>query len=262
MEKLSIIKIGGNVIDNPEELSLFLKDFSNIRGFKILVHGGGKLAAELASKLQIPVVMHQGRRITDSETLKITTMVYAGLINKNIVADLQALEVNSIGISGADGNSIKANKRQNQEIDYGFVGDIEKVNSGFFNLLLNNNLCPIVCAITHDAKGLLLNTNADTIASEIAVGLSESFDVNLIYCFEKDGVLEDVNKPESIIYSLNPEQYKEYKSAGLIHSGMIPKMDNAFDAIKNGVKSVIIGNANNLINLQKEQKNAGTKLSN
>ena len=189
METLKVIKIGGNIIDKEKTLSDFLIEFSKLNGPKILVHGGGKLATKLANQLGIEVKMTNGRRITDADTLNIITMVYAGKINKNIVAKLQALNCNSIGFSGADGNSVVSYKRPIKEVDFGFVGDVEKVNTSILNVLLKNRVTPVFCALTHDGNGQLLNTNADTIASELAIGIANHFNTELYYCFEKSGVL-------------------------------------------------------------------------
>ena len=252
MDDLTVIKIGGNVIDDNIKLTSFLKVFASIKGKKILVHGGGKLATKLAEQLNIPQQLVDGRRITDTETLKIVTMVYAGYINKNIVAQLQANGENAIGICGADGNAILAHKRTpgsplgDGGIDYGFVGDIEKINSSFFSDLLDKNISIVVAPLTHDAKGQLLNTNADTIAQEIANAMSKTYSVQLIYSFEKAGVLTDANDDDSLLKEINPSSYKQLKESGAIFAGMIPKLDNAFAALHNGVEKVIIGKAEQL----------------
>ena len=252
MEQLTVIKIGGNIIDDEQKLSAFLREFVAIKGKKILIHGGGKLATRLAEQLNIPQQMVDGRRITDVETLKIVTMVYAGYINKNIVAQLQANGENAIGICGVDGNAILAHKRFSNSplgdgsIDYGFVGDIDEVNSSFFTDLLSSGTNIIVAPITHDAKGQLLNTNADTIAQEIAKALSKVFSVQLIYSFEKAGVLKDANDDATLIKQITPSSYAELKESGAIFAGMIPKLDNAFAALNSGVNKVIIGKAEEL----------------
>ncbi len=243
---LTVIKIGGNVIDDDIKLSSFLKAFASIKGKKILVHGGGKLATKLAEQLNIPQQLVDGRRITDAETLKIVTMVYAGYVNKNIVAQLQANGENAIGICGADGNAILAHKRTNALLDYGFVGDIDEVNFSFFSDLLDKNISLVVAPLTHDAKGQLLNTNADTIAQEIANAMSKTYSVQLIYSFEKAGVLTDTNDDVTLIKEINPSSYKQLKESGAIFAGMIPKLDNAFAALHNGVEKVIIGKAEQL----------------
>ncbi|HYK55356.1 MAG TPA: acetylglutamate kinase, partial [Flavisolibacter sp.] len=232
--------------DDEEKLSSFLREFAAIDAKKILVHGGGKLATKLAEQMNVPQQMVEGRRITDAETLKIVTMVYAGYINKNIVAQLQANGCNALGLSGADGNAIQAHKRVHPSIDYGFAGDVDGINSSLFQTLLQQNISIVVAPITHDKQGQLLNTNADTIAQEVAKGLSKEFDVSLIYSFEKPGVLLDANNDSSVINEINPVSYKELKEKALVFAGMIPKLDNAFAALNSGVKKVIIGKAENL----------------
>lgn len=259
MDKLYVIKIGGQIINDPARLTSFLKQFSSINDHKILVHGGGKLATELAAKLNIPQQMVEGRRITDVETLKVVTMVYAGLINKSIVAELQSFGINSIGLSGADGNLVLAHKRVSGELDYGFAGDIDDINSAFLLSLINQNITPVVCPITHDQKGQLLNTNADTIAQEIAKSVAGKFEVVLIYGFEKKGVLRDLQDENSFIKKINALEYEQLKEEGVIHSGMIPKIDNAFAAIASGVRQVIIGEAENIKDLI--QSKTGTVIS-
>lgn len=243
---LTVIKLGGNIIDDESKLSFFLKGFASIKGKKILVHGGGKLATKLAVQLNIPQQLVDGRRITDAETLKIVTMVYAGYINKNIVAQLQASGENALGVCGADGNALLAHKRQNASLDYGYAGDIDTVNVSFFSKLLEDDHSIVLAPITHDAKGQLLNTNADTIAQEIAKALSKIYSVQLIYSFEKPGVLLDANNDASLIKAISPTSYKELKESGAIFAGMIPKLDNAFAALNNGVQKVIIGKAEQL----------------
>lgn len=249
MDKLYIIKIGGNIVDDDVKLALFLKDFSAIEGKKILVHGGGKLATRLASLMNVPQQMVEGRRITDSETLKIVTMVYAGYINKNIVAALQANNCNAIGLCGADGDAILAHKRKHPVVDYGFVGDVDAINTSLLTGLLNQNISIVFAPITHDQQGQLLNTNADTIAQELAKGMSELFDVNLVYSFEKAGVLLDADDDNTVIPEINSNYYKELKAKEKIFAGMIPKLDNAFTALNSGVSKVIIGKAENLKSL-------------
>ena len=245
---VKVVKIGGNIIDNPSQLSLFLADFSKIEGYKILVHGGGKLATKMAESIGLTPELIDGRRITDAPMLDLAVMTYAGAINKNIVAQLQAFICNAIGFSGADGNLIQSEKRNHPTIDFGFVGDVKKVNTELLQFLLSNGISPVFCAITHDNKGQLLNTNADTIASEIAISLSAIFEVSLLYCFEKQGVLEDSENENSVILHINEQDYKELIDKKAIHSGMIPKMDNCFYALNKGVDKVIIGNPNVLSN--------------
>ncbi len=246
MAKLYVIKIGGNIIDDEAKLASFLKEFASIEEKKILVHGGGKLATRLAEKLGIEQQLVDGRRITDAETLKIVTMVYAGFINKNIVAGLQANNCNAMGLCGADGDAILAHKRQHPVLDYGFVGDVDTINTELISGLLAKNIAVVFAPITHDQQGQLLNTNADTIAQEIARGMSELYDVQLIYSFEKSGVLLDANDDTTVIPEIKPSYYQQLKSKNKIFAGMIPKLDNAFAALKSGVNKVIIGKAENL----------------
>jgi acetylglutamate kinase len=259
MEKVFVIKIGGNVVDNEAVLNTFLKDFATVEGKKILVHGGGKIATQMAAQLNIPQQMIEGRRITDAETLKIVAMVYAGYINKTIVARLQANGCNAIGLSGADGNLIKAHKRMDAAIDFGFVGDIDAVNTELLDALLQTQDAIIIAPITHDAQGQLLNTNADTIAQEVAKALGAKFEVELIYCFEKPGVLLDADNDNSLIAHINKLKFEELKETKAIFDGMIPKLTNAFTALDSGVKKVIIGNAAALKELIKG--NAGTGIT-
>lgn len=254
-KQLVVIKIGGNVVDNPSVLSQVLKDFADIKTTKILVHGGGKIADVLLKKLQIEPKKIEGRRITDEDTLDVVTMVYAGLINKKIVAQLQALDCNALGLTGADLNSILAHKRSKGSVDYGFAGDIDSINTEGLTSLLETAQTIVFAPITHDKKGQLLNTNADTIASTLAVGLSENYDVTLKYCFEKQGVLLDVNDDNSVILNISYEAFQQGKADGTFFEGMIPKLDNAFNAMKNGVKSVVICGTAGVVN------ETGTKLS-
>jgi acetylglutamate kinase len=259
MEKLYVIKIGGNIVDNESALSSFLDSFAALSERKILVHGGGKVATRLAEELKLPQQLIDGRRITDAETLKVVTMVYAGLINKTIVAALQSKGANAIGLTGADGNAILAHKRNHATIDYGFAGDVDKVNAPMISGLLEQGLNIVFAPITHNNHGQLLNTNADTIAQELAKGLSEKYEVNLIYSFEKEGVLADASDETTVIRTIDPETYLSLKTANAIFAGMIPKLDNAFAALKSGVTKVIIGKAerlNDLIN-----GNAGTTIT-
>ncbi|WP_150451249.1 acetylglutamate kinase [Arenibacter lacus] len=240
-KKLSIIKIGGNVIENEGELHKFLDAFSAMQGPKILVHGGGKLATQLADKLGITSKMVGGRRITDAEGLKVITMVYGGLANKNIVAKLQARGTNAIGLSGADGNTIRAVKRPVKDIDYGFAGDVEEVNTLAIYQLLQADFTPVFCAITHNREGQLLNTNADTIASEVAIGMSDAYDTTLYYCFEKKGVLMDISDEDSVVKHLEPGNYQELLEKNIIADGMLPKLENCFHALHKSVGKVCIG---------------------
>ena len=241
MQTLKIIKIGGSIIDNDAALDAFLSDFSKLKGPKLLVHGGGKLATKLANQMNVEVKMTNGRRITDADTLDIITMVYAGKINKNIVAKLQAEKCNAIGFSGADGNSIVSVKRPVKDVDFGFVGDVEKVNTDTMDILLKGNVTPVFCAITHDERGQLFNTNADTIASELAIGFAKDYITELYYCFEKNGVLKDINDDGSVIESINTDSYQTLINDGIIADGMLPKLNNCIHAVKNKVEIVCIG---------------------
>ncbi len=260
MTKLYIIKIGGNIIDDEKKLAAFLKEFASIDEHKILVHGGGKQATRLAEELKISQQVVEGRRITDAETLKVVTMVYAGLINKNIVAALQASNCNSMGLCGADGDTILAHKRKHPVMDYGFVGDVDTINTSLITFLLEKNITPVFAPITHDQQGQLLNTNADTIAQELAKGLSGFFEVTLVYSFEKSGVLLDTNDDRTLVPEINPESYHQLKAGKKIFAGMIPKLDNAFTALNSGVKKVIIGKAEELKSLL--SGSAGTSIVN
>ena len=247
MPKLNIVKIGGAIIEEEAKLFPFLKDFAALKGPKILVHGGGKKATAWAEKLGIPVQMKDGRRITDAATLKLITGLYAGQVNKNIVAQLQGMNCNALGLSGADANSIQAVIRPIKAIDYGFVGDVEKVNNAWFQLLLQQNISPVCCAITHDKKGQLFNTNADTITAEIGKALAQDYEVKISYCFELPGVMKDLNDPNSLIENINRASYQELLLNNTIAAGMLPKLHNAFDALHAGVNEVAIG-ATNIIN--------------
>ncbi len=257
--KITIVKVGGKVVENPEDLEILLTNFSKIKGNKILVHGGGRSATKISEKLGIETHMIEGRRITDAETIKVVTMVYAGLVNKNIVAKLQALNVNAIGLTGADLNLIHAIKRPVKTIDYGFVGDIISVQTEILHDLLSKNVVPVIAPLTHDKNGVLLNTNADTIASELACELSKSYNVDLIYCFEKKGVLSDINNEDSVISEITKDNYENLKKQNIITDGMIPKLDNSFNAIVRGVKKVVITNINGLDSF-KNNKYFGTEL--
>lgn len=262
MKKLTIVKIGGNVIDNSERLHYFLKDFSALEGDKILVHGGGKLASDLGLTMGITPNMIDGRRITDIETLRLVTMVYAGLINKNLTAQLQRYGCNAIGLTGADGNTLTAQKRPLKNgVDFGFVGDIEKENVNISSLvsLLDCGFIPVFSAITHDGEGQLLNTNADTIASCLARALAEAYVVDLVYCFEKKGVLRDVTDPTSVIEEINRITFEELKKESIVAEGMIPKIENALNAVSQGVSAVFITSAEDLATF--DLKQTGTKIS-
>jgi acetylglutamate kinase len=254
MKNLTIVKIGGNVIDDEKSLKRFISDFSKLKGAKLLVHGGGKLATKLSEQLGIETKMVAGRRITDAETLKITTMVYAGWINKNITAQLNSKKVKAIGLCGSDLFLIPATTRKKTEINYGFVGDVleNKIDVKSLELFLHQNIVPVIAPITSNKNGQLLNTNADTIASSLAVALAKSYKTKLIYCFEKDGVLNG----EKVIKSLNSKDYKNLKGQKIINNGMIPKLDNAFSALTKGVKEVVIRNSSQLL-----KQNAGTRIT-
>lgn len=245
-EPLSIVKIGGNIIEDEASLKSFLKLFSNLEGKKILVHGGGKRATHLASKLGLESKMIDGRRITDAQTLEVITMVYGGLVNKNIVAQLQALKTNALGLSGADVNSILSEKRPVKEIDYGFVGDVKAVHFKPIDTLLQANFVPVFCAITHDGHGQLLNTNADTITSQLAIGMSELYETSIYYCFELQGVLRDINDKNSVIKHIDTSVYQELLTQGIISEGMLPKMENCFEALNKGVATINMGNTSML----------------
>ncbi|MEO8710502.1 MAG: acetylglutamate kinase [Parafilimonas sp.] len=259
MDKLFIIKVGGNIIDDEEKLKSFLQSFSFIQAHKILVHGGGKIATNIGNKLGIESKYINGRRITDDATIDLVTMVYGGLINKKIVAQLQSFKCNAIGLTGADGNLIPATKRVpkalsfgeglGEVIDYGWAGDINNstLHVAGFMLLLQNNFTPVFAPLTHDGQGHILNTNADTIASSLAVALSNLYDVRLIYCFERKGVLENTDDDNSVIRFINKKKFIQLLNEKKLFAGMIPKIDNAFAAIDAGVKEVLIGNADDLI---------------
>ena len=253
---LTILKIGGNIINKEPILAKVLQDFAKLPEKKILIHGGGRRASEMMRSLGIEPTMIDGRRVTDAATLEIVTMIYAGLINKNIVAKLQAIDCNAIGLSGADLNAIQSHKRIVKEIDYGFVGDIDAINSLAISQLLESNFTPTFCAITHDKKGQLLNTNADSIASTVAAAMSRYFQTKLVLCFEKDGVLSDPLDDSSVIPSINSNQFQKYKATGVISDGMIPKMEGAFFAMQNGVENVYIAGIHALENTSIK----GTKL--
>ena len=258
---LVIIKIGGNVIDDQELLKAFLADFAAIPGRKILVHGGGKIATFIGDKLAIESKYIDGRRITDDDTIDLVTMVYGGLINKKIVAALQSFRANAIGITGADANMLPAIKRPVKEIDYGWVGDVKahEIDAAIWRLFLDNDLIPVVAPLTHDVSGHILNTNADTMASVLSIALGKYYEVKLIYCFEKDGVLEDIDDETSAIQTLNREQYATLKENKKLYAGILPKINNAFDAFEQGVKTVTIGNSNKIGELI--QGKSGTKIS-
>lgn len=252
---LSIVKIGGKIIENEVELGKFLNLFTALKGLKILVHGGGKKATELLPKLGIAPKMVNGRRITDKDTMDVVTMVYGGLVNKKIVAQLQSRNCNALGMSGADADSIQAHKRPVTTIDYGFVGDVDGVAAKKLGEILSIGLTPVFCALTHDGKGQLLNTNADTIAAYVAARMSQNFETTLYYCMELGGVLRDINDKDSIIKKIDPKGYQKLVADGIIADGMLPKMHNCFHALEHGVKQVRIGN---LALFEKEKTNYTT----
>ncbi len=248
MERLTIIKVGGKVVEEAESLSAFIKDFAGIAGKKILVHGGGRSATAISEALGIKTKMVEGRRITDAETLSVVVMVYAGLVNKNIVAQLQAMNKTAIGLCGADMDLVRASKREVKDIDYGYVGDVSSVNTNQLSELISSDVIPVISPLTHDGKGQLLNTNADTMASELAKAFAMEYKVQLAFCFEKKGVLLDPDDDDSVIRNLDSEMYSENKANGSISDGMIPKLDNGFAALKQGVSDVIISNIEGLKN--------------
>ncbi len=255
MESLTLLKVGGGVVEEPNSLEKFLDDFAKVEGQKVLVHGGGRSATKMAERLGVETQMVNGRRITNASMLQVVTMVYGGLVNKNIVVELQSRGVDALGLTGADMNYMLAEKRKNAEIDYGFVGDVKKVDARKLQNLINQNIVPILAPLTHDGHGNLLNTNADTIAGEAAKALAELYDVTLVFCFEKKGVLRDENDDDSVIPTLNKEDFLHYVESGVIQGGMIPKLQNAFEALEAGVKRVIITKADEI------NKNSGTTIT-
>lgn len=246
---VKVVKIGGNVIDNEQALRAFVADFAKIQGPKVLVHGGGKIATRLSEKLGITTTMIEGRRVTDRQTIDVVTMVYAGLVSKHIVALLQAEGCNAIGLSGADASVIRAVRRAAMPIDFGFVGDISTsgVDAEFILSLIERGIVPVFCSIMHDGEGELLNCNADTVASSVAMALAEKVDTELIFCFEKRGVLTDIDNPNSVIGTIRSDSYKQLLSEGVVNKGMIPKIDNALKAVSEGVKSVTIKHSEELL---------------
>lgn len=245
-EKLTIIKVGGKIVEEPDTLNRLLDDFAALAGHKLLVHGGGRSATKIAAQLGIESKMVNGRRITDAETLKVVTMVYGGLVNKNIVAGLQARGVNAVGLTGADMDVIRSVKRPVGEVDYGFVGDVKAVNSDVLSSLIDREIVPIMAPLTHDGMGNILNTNADTIAGETAKALAGTYDVTLVYCFEKKGVLADENDDNSVIPVLNAASFRKYVADGVIQGGMIPKLENSLSAVEAGVSQVVITSASDI----------------
>lgn len=254
MEKLTLVKVGGKIVEEEDTLKALLHDFSAIEGYKVLVHGGGRSATKLAAQLGIESKMVNGRRITDAETLRVVTMVYGGLVNKTIVAGLQSLGVNALGLTGADMNIMCSDKRPVKEVDYGFVGDVKEVNADLLASLIHQGVVPVLAPLTHDKQGNMLNTNADTIAGEAAKALAKYFEVTLMFCFEKKGVLRDENDNDSVIQRIDRNIFKELVEQGIIQGGMIPKLENSFQAIDAGVKQVVITQASDI------HKNIGTKV--
>ena len=242
---IQVIKIGGGILENEAQRNAFLRQFAAVAGPKVLVHGGGRLATTMAERLGVETQMIDGRRVTDKETLNIVTMVYGGLVNKQVVAQLQTMGVNAIGLTGVDGGWMKSVKRPIKNgIDYGYVGDVIEVNGAHLRTLLDKGLTPVIAPITYSAEGLLLNTNADTVASQTAISLAP--DVQLTFCFEKEGVLSNPDEESSVIAKITPKSYTQLKADGIVSGGMIPKIDNAFAAIEHGVQSVRITHASNL----------------
>ena len=248
MQKLNVIKVGGQIVEEPETLQALLSRFAAVEGLKVLVHGGGRAATRIASQLGIESKMVGGRRITDEPMLQVVTMVYGGLVNKNIVAKLQALGVNALGLTGADLGYMRSDKRPVKEIDYGFVGDVKDVDSSVMAKLIADGVVPVLAPLTHDGNGNLLNTNADTIAAEAAKALARHFDVTLTFCFEKKGVLSNPDDDDSVISQITREDFEKYVADGTVAGGMIPKLENAFDAISKGVSRVVITKADELGN--------------
>ena len=254
--KLTLVKVGGAIVENADSLSSLLDKFASIEGHKVLVHGGGRSATRIAERLGLPQQMVAGRRVTDADTLRVVTMVYAGLVNKNIVAQLQARGINALGLTGADMNVISSHRRppkqvriddgSTQTVDYGFVGDIDQVNADLLADLIAKGVVPVMCPIGHDTQGSLLNTNADTIAAEVAKALARNFEVTLVYCFEKRGVLRDADDDDSVISCITQAEFPVLVEQGIVSGGMLPKLENAFDAIRAGVQEIVITRADAL----------------
>lgn len=263
--KLTLVKVGGAIVENADSLSSLLDKFASIEGHKVLVHGGGRSATRIAERLGLPQQMVAGRRVTDADTLRVVTMVYAGLVNKNIVAQLQARGINALGLTGADMNVISSHRRppkqvriddgSTQTVDYGFVGDIDQVNADLLADLIAKGVVPVMCPIGHDTQGSLLNTNADTIAAEVAKALARNFEVTLVYCFEKQGVLRDADDDDSVISCITQAEFPVLVEQGIVSGGMLPKLENAFDAIRAGVQEVVITRADAL-----DHPSEGTRL--
>lgn len=254
-EHLTIIKVGGKIVENPESLNALLKDFAAVEGKKLLVHGGGRSATQMAARLGVETRMVDGRRITDEAMLEVVTMVYGGLVNKRIVAGLQALGVNAVGLTGADMNIVLSDKRKVSAVDYGWVGDVKRVNAEAVATLIESGCCPVVAPLTHDGCGHMLNTNADTMAGEMAKAMAAHYDVTLMFCFEKPGVLADENDDSSLIPTITPAVLDDLKRRGVVSGGMIPKLDNAIACVSAGVESVVITQADRIADPY-----AGTKI--
>lgn len=254
-EHLTIIKVGGKIVENPESLNALLKDFAAVEGKKLLVHGGGRSATQMAARLGVETKMVDGRRITDEAMLEVVTMVYGGLVNKRIVAGLQALGVNAVGLTGADMNIVLSDKRKVSAVDYGWVGDVKRVNAEAVATLIESGCCPVVAPLTHDGCGHMLNTNADTMAGEMAKAMAAHYDVTLMFCFEKPGVLADENDDSSLIPTITPAVLDDLKCRGVVSGGMIPKLDNAIACVSAGVESVVITQADRIADPY-----AGTKI--
>lgn len=254
-EHLTIIKVGGKIVENSESLNSLLKDFAAVEGKKLLVHGGGRSATQMAARLGVETKMVDGRRITDEAMLEVVTMVYGGLVNKRIVAGLQALGVNAVGLTGADMNIVLSDKRKVSTVDYGWVGDVKRVNAEAVATLIESGCCPVVAPLTHDGCGHMLNTNADTMAGEMAKAMAAHYDVTLMFCFEKPGVLADENDDSSLIPTITPAVLDDLKRRGVVSGGMIPKLDNAIACVSAGVESVVITQADRIADPY-----AGTKI--
>lgn len=254
-EHLTIIKVGGKIVENSESLNALLKDFVAVEGKKLLVHGGGRSATQMAARLGVETKMVDGRRITDEAMLEVVTMVYGGLVNKRIVAGLQALGIDAVGLTGADMNIVLSDKRKVSAVDYGWVGDVKRVNAEAVVTLIGSGCCPVVAPLTHDGCGHMLNTNADTMAGEMAKAMAAHYDVTLMFCFEKPGVLADENDDSSLIPTITPAVLDDLKRRGVVSGGMIPKLDNAIACVSAGVESVVITQADRIADPY-----AGTKI--
>ncbi len=250
-DKLTIIKVGGKIVEEPDSLARLLSDFSRIDGLKLLVHGGGRSATKMAADLGIETTMIEGRRVTDDDMLRVVAMVYGGLVNKTITARLQGMGIDAIGMTGADMDIIRSHKRPAGKVDYGWVGDVDRVNGEALAALIRSGIVPVIAPLTHDGQGHLLNTNADTMAGETARGLADIFDVTLVYCFEKAGVLRDENDDDSVIPAIDPGLFEKLKADGIVTGGMLPKIENALKAVADGVKEVVITQASSLDDLRK-----------